>query len=238
MNYGTSDQVHVTVEISPLDERVEAKLKAYSEILARWSSDKVRLTGPKDEDTIWKDHVRDSLFALELLPKTGRLVDVGTGGGLPGLAWAICRPDLEITLLDSQSKKTGALESIVSELEVENVSVIWGRSEQLALEEREVYDLAAARGVSEVGIVAEYLSPLVKVGGTALSIKGPGYREELAKIKGQWDLLGLDYPKIFDYSNGERQGFLLTFRKKSHCPEVYPRRPGKAEKKPWWEAKR
>nr|WP_321501226.1 16S rRNA (guanine(527)-N(7))-methyltransferase RsmG [uncultured Dethiosulfovibrio sp.] len=221
-----------------ISKTTEDRLRAYCELLSHWSSEKVRLTGPKDKETIWSDHIQDCLFALSLLPESGRIIDVGTGGGLPGAAWAICRPDLEVFLLDSQSRKTNALTSVIEELGLKNVQVLWGRSEEIAKTERESFDLATARGVSELGIVAEYLSPLVAIGGTVLAIKGPGYVEEMEKIGGRWNTLALGKPEIHGYVNGERQGFLISMVKTGPCPDRFPRKPGKAEKTPWWEDKR
>lgn len=226
------------IEIPPITDEKEKLLRLYCKLLSIWSSEKVRLTGPRDEDTIWKDHVRDCLFGLSLLPKGGKVIDVGTGGGLPGAAWAICRPDLEVVLLDSQSKKTNALSSMMDELDLKNVKVLWGRSEDIAKTERESFDLATARGVSELGVVAEYLSPLVKVGGKILAVKGPAYLEEMHKVGDRWSDLGLGNLSVSNYTNGERQGFLISMDKISPCPDRFPRNPGKAEKSPWWEAKR
>ena len=216
----------------------EDQLRAYCDLLSLWSSEKVRLTGPRDKETIWNDHIQDCLFALPLLPEGGKIIDVGTGGGLPGAAWAICRPDLEVTLLDSQSKKTNALTSVIDELGLKNVQVLWGRSEEVAKTQRESYDLATARAVSELGVVAEYLAPLVRVGGTVLAIKGPGYVEEMKKVGSRWQTLGLGEPEVHSYRNGERQGFLISMTKVSPCSDKYPRTPGKADKSPWWEGKR
>lgn len=227
-----------TLDFPPISGEKEDLLRLYCKLLSRWSSEKVRLTGPRDEETIWKDHIRDCLFGLSLLPRGGRIIDVGTGGGLPGAAWAICRPDLEVVLLDSQSKKTNALSSMMVELGLKNVQVLWGRSEEIAKAERESFDLATARGVSELGIVAEYLAPLVKVGGSILAIKGPAYLDEMGKVGDRWNDLGLGDPLVFSYINGDRQGFLISMTKTSPCPDRFPRTPGKAEKSPWWEAKR
>ncbi len=238
MNRDIDNNTDGTLDMPPIPMETEARLRHYCSILSDLSSEKVRLTGPRDEVTIWNDHIRDCLFALELLPTSGRIVDVGTGGGLPGMAWAICRPDLEITLLDSQSRKTDALELMATELELSNVRIVWERSEDLAKRERESFHLASARGVSELGVVAEYLSPLIMVGGEAISIKGPGCSDEIARVGDRWGRLGLDRPVALAYVNGERRGYMVRMSKISPCPGGFPRRPGKAEKSHWWEDKK
>ncbi len=91
-------------------------LKRYGDLLASYGG-KIRLTGPSDPEILWNDHILDCLFTVSILPEKGQVLDVGSGGGLPGLVWAICRPDLEVTLLDSVKKKCGALEEMAAALE-------------------------------------------------------------------------------------------------------------------------
>ncbi|MBQ9422995.1 MAG: class I SAM-dependent methyltransferase, partial [Pyramidobacter sp.] len=85
---------------------------------------RVRLVGPRDETTLWNEHIVDCLNVLPLLPESGAVVDVGTGGGLPGAVLAICRPSQEFTLIDSLSRKTNALSAIVDELGLDNARVV------------------------------------------------------------------------------------------------------------------
>ena len=157
-------------------------LKRYGDLLASYGG-KIRLTGPSDPEILWNDHILDCLFTVSSLPEKGQVLDVGSGGGLPGLVWAICRPDLEVTLLDSVKKKCGALEEMAAALELPNVRVVWGRCEEYALRERETFSLAGARAVAGTGILLEYLSPFVAVGGTVLAMKGPLYAEELEPLQ-------------------------------------------------------
>lgn len=190
---------------------------------------------------MWNEHIMDCLYSVSLLPDEGTVIDVGTGGGLPGIVWAICRPDLQFTLIDSLEKKTDALEEIVNELKLSNVEVICTRSEDLAMERRETFTVASARAVSRSGILAEYLSPLVKVGGYILAMKGPAYKEEIHSIRKRWGEFGLEVPEVYKYRlHGlhEKKGYVLKWNKITECAEKYPRRPGRAEKKPWWERKK
>ena len=134
-----------------------------------------RLTGTRDPQELYDRHIRDCLESVPLLPHAGkprRVIDVGSGGGLPGLVWAICRPDLEVFLLDSIGKKARAVQAIIEELGLSNARGLCARSEELARSERESFDLACARAVASAGITAELLSPLVRVGGLLLTFKG------------------------------------------------------------------
>ncbi|MBN1333334.1 MAG: 16S rRNA (guanine(527)-N(7))-methyltransferase RsmG [Synergistales bacterium] len=209
------------------------KLEAYVHILSGFSG-KVRLTGPSDENTLWNEHIMDCAYSLPFLPTAGKVIDVGTGGGLPGIVWAICRPDLEVHLLDSVSKKCRALGSIVHELDLQNTVILCSRSEDLSSAERETYDLAAARAVTSLGILAEYLSPLVSTRGRLIAFKGPHYRVELDEISSEWKKLGLSFPEVHKYRITDHEHYIIDWGKESPCPLKYPRRAGMAEKRPWW----
>lgn len=212
----------------------EKRLKSYCEILSGLNRE-TRLTGPSDPGVLFAEHVVDSAFALDFLPSpAGRVIDVGTGGGLPGIVWAICRPDLEVTLLDSLERKCRALLRIVEILELENVRVVCQRSEELAREDREGFDMAAARAVTRVGPLVELLSPLVRPGGCVLAFKGPSLEEELADCGDRWAELGLGRPGQTAYNLLGKDRRIVLWKKETSCPVKFPRRPGMAEKRPWW----
>jgi len=209
------------------------KLEAYVHLLSGFSG-KVRLTGPSDENTLWDEHILDCAYSLPFLPSSGRAIDVGTGGGLPGIVWSICRPDLEVHLLDSVRKKCRALEHIVHELDLQNTFILCSRSEDLSSAEREAYDLAAARAVTSLGVLSEYLSPLVSAGGRLVAFKGPHYRVELDEISAEWKELGLSSPEVHKYRIKDHEHYIISWDKELPCPLKYPRRAGMAEKRPWW----
>lgn len=211
----------------------EPLLREYCSILASYSG-KVRLTGPSDPDILWNEHILDCCSALSFLPEEGTVLDLGTGGGLPGIAWAICRPDLEIHLLDSIRKKCTALEQIIRDLSLKNVKVICSRSEELAKTSREHYHMVAARAVTSTGVLLEYMTPLVKPGGMGLALKGPAYIDETDGLDERWSELGFSSPRIWNYILGSSTHYILVWEKLRTCPAGLPRRPGMAEKKPWW----
>ncbi|MBP3751664.1 MAG: 16S rRNA (guanine(527)-N(7))-methyltransferase RsmG, partial [Pyramidobacter sp.] len=211
----------------------EARLRRYGALLCAMN-ERVRLVGPRDETTLWNEHIVDCLNVLPLLPESGAVVDVGTGGGLPGAVLAICRPSQEFTLLDSLSRKTNALSAIVDELGLDNARVVCSRSEDLASGSRESFSCAVVRAVSEAGIIAEYLSPLVAPGGKLIAMKGSSVGDELAPLEGRWGELGLKDPVTYEYEQNGHAAYMLVWEKAAPCPEKYPRRPGRAEKKLWW----
>ena len=212
--------------------RNETALRRYTELLASYGG-RIRLTGPSDATVLWEDHILDCAWSLPSLPASGAVIDVGSGGGLPGIVWAICRPGLAVTLLDSVHKKCSAMEKMSAELGLTNVTVAWARAEDFAVTRRESFDLAGARALAEAGIVAELLSPLVRRGGSVLAFKGPRYAEEIAAIA-TWRGLGLLPPTIVSYHMGEKERHILVWQKNAPCPKVFPRQAGSAEKDPWW----
>lgn len=209
------------------------RLWSYCEALVR-GNERARLTGPTDAVTLWKEHVLDCAAALPLLPREGEIVDVGTGGGLPGIVWAICRPNLAVTLLDSVSRKCIALEGIVETLGLTNVEIACMRSEDLSRSRRERYQVASARAVTASGPLVELLSPLVAVGGVLLAFKGPRVHEELEAVGPKWPRLGLGKPELYSYSLEGKERVLVRWMKRGNCPGSIPRNPAMLEKKPWW----
>ena len=217
-------------------EKLEAEhgplLRRYAELLAGCVT--VRLTGTRGADELYGQHIRDSLESVPLLPDEGPVIDVGSGGGLPGIVWAICRPDLGVVLLDSVGKKCRAMREIADALGLGNVEVVCERSEDFARTRREAFALACARAVASAGVTAELLSPLVRVGGRLLTFKGPKLTEELEGIKA-WRRLGLGVPEILPYGAEDSSRCFVLWKKVAPCPRAFPRRPGLAATKEWWQ---
>lgn len=219
--------------VSNLIDENKEKLMYYAHILAKANA-RARLTGSDDPIEIFDVHVMDCAMALPLLPGNAWVVDVGTGGGLPGIVWAICRNDLSVVLLDSIRKKCELLSDMIQHLGLKNVQVCCGRVEEFALSNFERYDVAAARGVSHLGILLEYFSPLVKKGGRCLAFKGPRAFEELREFYGREGKLGWSGLEVWKYDLDERELFIFTWQKSRDAEMKLPRRVGIPEKRPWW----
>jgi 16S rRNA (guanine527-N7)-methyltransferase len=147
------------------DEQL-AGFKSFIKLMLAYNR-QVNLTAITEEGEIWRKHVLDSLLifsALEIPPAV-RLIDVGTGAGIPGLILKIWRPDLRVTLLEAQQKKVKFLQRAVAELKLE-VECLWGRAEALGRDRRyrEGFTVAVARGVAPLPVLAEYCLPLVSDG--------------------------------------------------------------------------
>ncbi|MFR4292939.1 MAG: 16S rRNA (guanine(527)-N(7))-methyltransferase RsmG [Christensenellales bacterium] len=164
------------------------KLLKYHELLLEWNA-KMDLTAVTEEADMIDRHYVDSLMALtipELIPQGASLIDVGTGAGFPGLPLALARADLRVTLMDAQQKRLNFLQAVLDALNVQNVTLVHARAEDGARmkEQRECYDVAVARAVAPLPVLAEYLLPYVKVGGKAVCWKGPAVQDELGAGKG------------------------------------------------------
>ncbi|MBQ8692919.1 MAG: 16S rRNA (guanine(527)-N(7))-methyltransferase RsmG [Synergistaceae bacterium] len=218
---------------------INKTLKQYAELLAECVS--VRLTGTRDADEIFNTHIQDGLEALKFLRQysNAQIIDVGSGGGLPGIVWAVCRPDLNIILLDSIGKKCRASQEIIEKLNLNNIKAICSRSEEFAKlkSNRERFDLACARAVADAGVTAELLSPLVKVQGSLMTFKGAKLEQELEQVNHKWRCLGLSEPEINYYGGDNSSKSILIWRKISKCPKIFPRKPGDASNKFWWTLK-
>jgi 16S rRNA (guanine527-N7)-methyltransferase len=163
-------------------------------------------------------HVEESLAAAPLVESfPGRLVDVGSGGGAPGLPIAVAFPDREVTLLESNLRKAAFLEAAVSEFP--NVRVVRGRAEEQELER---FGVALAKALAPPPIAAEWCLPLVEVGGAAILWVGPS--ADVAAVARVGDRLGAAPPELHPG--------LIVLRKVSATPPGFPRRPGIARKRP------
>ena len=215
-----------------IEETHRAVLRRYADLLASCTT--ARLTGTRGAEELYSLHVADCLESVPFLPPAGQVLDLGSGGGLPGLVWAICRPDLRILLLDSVGKKCRAVQEIAEALALSNVTVLCTRSEEAARTRRESFALAGARAVASAGVTAELLSPFVGVGGVLLTFKGPKLDAELAEVHGRWQGLGLRAPLIYGYGGLESSRRLVLWEKAWPCPRAYPRPAGAASMKGWW----
>lgn len=214
------------------------KLCIYHAMLMDWNT-RMDLTAVTDEAEMMDRHYVDSLSALaqpEMLPEAARLIDVGTGAGFPGLPLAIAREDLQVTLLDAQQKRLNFLQAVIDRLSLKNVTLVHARAEDGARnkEHREQYDLAVARAVAPLNVLAEYLLPFVKTGGKVICWKGPALAEELESGRKAAFLLGgaLGEQVKTTFPGRDWEHSLLTLEKTGKTPKIYPRKAGTPSRKP------
>ncbi|MDA8097796.1 MAG: 16S rRNA (guanine(527)-N(7))-methyltransferase RsmG [Clostridia bacterium] len=220
-----------------LDEAALSGFDKFYELLVE-ANRQFNLTSLVSVEDVAVKHFLDSLLGLPVIrEKTGaRLIDVGSGAGLPGLALKLVLPDLRLVLLESARKKCNFMEDTARTLGLNGVEVVWGRAEDLAREpwHRGAYDFVVARAVAEIRVLAEYCLPFLAVGGLFIAYKGPSAREEIEAAADALRLLGGTVEDIPEYQlpRGGRRRSLVCIRKTGRTPETYPRRPGTPKKKP------
>ena len=220
-----------------LTARQMAMLAAYERELLAWN-EKFNLTAIRDAQGIRTKHFLDS-FSCALAWKDASprsLVDVGTGAGFPGIPLKILYPQMKLTLVESVGKKARFCRHAVETLALEAVEVVQARAEELGRlgEHRERYDWAVARAVAGLPVLAEYLLPLVRVGGCALAQKGESGPAEAHAAETALRLLGgrlrqvlpVTLPGVAD------ERYLVIMEKSVATPPKYPRRAGTATKTP------
>ncbi|GAA4591595.1 16S rRNA (guanine(527)-N(7))-methyltransferase RsmG [Planotetraspora phitsanulokensis] len=135
------------------------------------------LLGPREIPRIWERHLLNCAVVAEAIPQDARVVDIGSGAGLPGLVLSIVRPDIQVTLLDPLLRRTVFLSEAVEALKLDNAEVVRGRAEELA--GNRTFDVATARAVAPLDRLLEWSLPLLREDGQLLAMKGERAVEEL-----------------------------------------------------------
>ena len=217
------------IEIS--DETVR-KLQIYMDLLIEWN-EKFNLTAITDPEEIVSKHFCDSIIPLTVFDIQGRVGDVGSGAGFPGLVWKIVRPDLSVVLIEPTGKRCTFLKEVIRTLDLKDIEVKNERSEDLAKTERESFDVITARAVANLQVLSELCLPLVKQGGSFIAMKGQNIDEELHNAEHAIEVLGgkTEAVNTAQLAEGDVRNNILI-RKVKHTPAQYPRNYGRITKKP------
>jgi len=236
--------IHDDLQALELDDRVDQsvlqQLALYLTLLLK-ANEQFNLTAIRDPEQAWRRMIVDSLTILpgfDHLGKGARIIDVGTGGGLPGMPLAISRPDLSVTLLDATAKKCRFLQETADALGLTHVEVIQARAEDYGSHSkgagREQFDVVVSRAVGPMRILLEWCTPLAKVDGRVLAMKGPKAQEELHESQRALDQLGIGdlavieaYPPEYDLDL-----VIVSMIKARPTPKSLPRVPGLAKRDP------
>jgi 16S rRNA (guanine527-N7)-methyltransferase len=208
------------------------RLAAFLDLLLD-ANTRFNLTAITDRDEAWRRHIFDS---LTLLPYIGqaeakRVLDVGSGGGLPGVPLAIVLPHVKFTLIEATGKKATFLRETAERLGLSNISVVNERAETAAHDRehhREVYDMVITRAVGKLPVLLELTVPFAKVGGHVLAIKGENAAEEIAEAKRALHAL---HGAVVD-THRTPTGTIVVIEKQRTTPRIYPRRPGEPKRAP------
>jgi 16S rRNA (guanine527-N7)-methyltransferase len=215
----------------------DSRLSRYRDLLA---AAPLNLTSVRDPQEIDRRHIGESLAVVRALEQAGRLpagarvIDIGSGGGLPGIPLAVARSDARVTLLEATGKKAAFLEHAAHDLDLANVRVLAARAEEAAhsVEEREAYDLAVARAVAPLATLLELTLPFVRVGGALAAVKGSRAEEEVIAAQGALQRCGGGPVESLPLATDAPSLRLLIVPKiRSTSPDL-PRRPGIPAKRP------
>ncbi|MFZ5819997.1 MAG: 16S rRNA (guanine(527)-N(7))-methyltransferase RsmG [Chloroflexota bacterium] len=220
-----------------LSGRQALALTTYERELLEWNQ-KFNLTAIRDVAGIRTKHFLDS-FSCVLAWKANppaRLIDIGSGAGFPGIPLKIIYPNTQVTLVESVGKKAMFCQHIVRLLGLEKVEVIQARAEDLGQmrEHREQYDWGVARAVANMRVLAEYLLPLVQMGGVMLAQKGESGPAEVHAAESAINLLGGKVRQLLPVTlpGVVEERHLVLVDKVAATPPGYPRKPGTPARKP------
>ena len=212
-------------QLSNLEHLVDTTLK---------TNESFNLTAIKDKDAFYEKMVLDSALGLVDIPlKDKKVIDVGTGAGFPGMVLYILEPNMDLTLLDSTTKKINYLREYSKERNYK-LSFSSERIEDYAKNHRESFDYAYARAVSSLNILVELIAPILKVGGYFIAMKGPGVEEEIKEAKNALKTLSLEIveDKKYILPESKEERHILVIKKNKETSLKYPRIYSQIKKRP------
>lgn len=230
-----------------LSENQLCQFMQYYELLIEWNQ-VMNLTAITDFDEVCKKHFIDSLSLIKAydadsncenkseFDTSASVIDIGTGAGFPGIPLKIVFPNMKITLLDSLNKRINFLQTVINELELNNIEAIHGRAEDFAGKGklREKYDLCVSRAVANLSTLSEYCLPYVKVGGKFISYKSEKIAEEMTSAEKAISIMGGKVEKQVKFLLPDSDIYrnLLVIYKCKNTPAKYPRKAGTPAKEP------
>lgn len=236
-----SEMWQTTLHWQPSETQQELFQRLYRGVVD--GNRQVNLTRITEPNGFWEKHLWDSLSGLapwyepekpEWLPTVKTVIDIGTGGGFPGLPVAIAKPQWHITLLDSTRKKIAFLETLCGQIGLTNTAFLAERAETAGRMHRAQYDLAMVRAVGPVSTCAEYALPLLKKSGYAVLFRGQWTDEDEELFMGALDTLGGELVAICPWETPLTQGIrhCLYVKKIEKTDKEFPRQVGVPAKYP------
>lgn len=222
-----------------LDKEQLLLFETYCRELIVWNN-KFNLTSIESEEEIQTRHFLDSLNLAKFIPddfdSRCSLIDIGSGGGFPGLPLKILLPDIRLTLVESVRKKSNFLKHIVNVLCLQDVKICQERAETLAHNSsmREMFDIVVSRAVADLSVLSEITLPFCRIGGKVMALKGLGLSSELERSTRSIMLMGgsLQDVVIVDLNQMNTERSIVILDKKTVSPDNYPRKAGIPAKRP------
>lgn len=219
----------------PLEDEQAQKLAVYMEGILEYN-EHVNLTSITDPEEFVRKHYLDSasIAVLTEFRDAGSIIDVGTGGGFPGVPLAVLYPKKQFTVEDSLQKRIRVIEDLTARAGINNVAAVHARAEDLGKDPdyREQFDLCISRAVSRMSVLAEYCLPFVRVGGWFISYKGSDLEKELREGQKAIRVLGGETDRIEPAEVDGMHHQFVVVNKVKHTPKKYPRKPGIPGKTP------
>ena len=214
------------------DEQIN-KLEIYKDYLIKYNKH-TNLTRIDDEENIFLKHFYDSLTIIKYINLNNykKLLDLGSGAGFPGVVLKIVYPFLDVTVLESNNKKTIFLNKLKEKLNID-YNIIHDRAEHYILENRESYDIVVSRAMANLSVLLELSIPFVKIDGYFVAMKGNAL-EELKNSKNVEIKLGAKIESInkFELIKEKSQRTIILYKKVNKTKDIYPRKYEKIIKKP------
>ncbi len=213
------------------------RFEAYYRELIDWNQ-RMNLTSITGYEEAQIKHFLDSISIIQAISKAQslRVIDVGTGAGLPGIPLKIVLPDMKLTLLEATAKKTKFLHHIIDKLGLKDVNIVTGRAEEVGHnpEYRERYDLVLSRAVAPLPALVELTLPFCGVGGNFIAQKKGDIIREMERARKVVSLMGGIFKEVKSVSleESDDRRYLIVIEKLEPSPAEYPRRPGIPAKKP------
>lgn len=213
------------------NEQIDA-LITYARLLVEWN-EKINLTAICDSEGIATKHFLDSATPLLTDYVKGKVIDVGTGAGFPGLVLKILKPEIELTLLDSLNKRLNFLKEVSSEIAID-AEFVHARAEDGGRTHRAKFDTVVSRAVANMTVLSELCLPFLKVGGYFLALKGPLADAELNDAKRAIHILGGEIEGVFEAKIPftDLNHKIIIVKKVRQTPQQYPRKPAIVSKNP------
>lgn len=210
------------------------KFKIYYEYLIEYNKH-TNLTSITTKEDVYLKHFYDSCLLTKTINfnNIDTMLDIGCGAGFPGIVIKILFPNIKLTLLDSNNKKTKFCESLSTLLELDNVEIVNKRAEEYIIEKREYFDIVSARAVKNLPVLIELSIPYVKQNGYFIAMKSD-YEEELNNSKNGIKVLGAEYIKTININLPNNTGIrnFILIKKINKTNPKYPRNYSQIIKKP------
>lgn len=209
----------------------------YREILVEYNK-VMNLTAITEERDVFIKHFLDSaaVFETDYIKDNIKVIDVGTGAGFPGIPFKICKPSIELTLLDSLNKRINFLKEVCQSIGFDDVEYVHARAEDAGQnkEYREKFDIATARAVANLPVLLELCMPFVKKGGLFICLKGPNAKKEIEDAKNAMKILNVNLLEVINVElpDQELKHNILVFKKMENTSKKYPRKAGTPNKNP------